>query len=483
MFHPLVDEFAHIDQLEIAHGVPTGTPILIGPDGSCDIRLCQFFLSPHFSRLRLSTKQSYAQDLRLWIEYLASRSKDWSQATADDVSAFWLWRSRSDLNEQAVSGSKANRELAAISLLYRWGSHNSRGHVAYNPVERESIHIDARGRSVQARSVRSKNVVRGRTKWLTPRSFRLWRDVGIDGYSIDGIRQDSFRGRTSLRNRALVELLYGSGLRITEASSLLLPELPTRGISGGFNEAPLAAAIAKGGRARRWYLLDDASSLVDSYIATARRAGVERARRRGIYDSLLTIEVSDIKITTHQVRYKYGGSWHDHDNVNIHQRQSMYVDTGQGREPLWLWLNEAGTPMVKDSWTDVLKTANNRVEEQFKQARVTGRVDRNAQSPRLSPHSLRHSFALFMLIALHKSIDDRNGTDNVTDYDAERYREAWEMVRDLLGHASITTTQEFYLAPLNGVRLRSLIDGPDLERALSGLSRIDSRVLDVEVAP
>ena len=88
-----------------------------------------------------------------------------------------------------------------------------------------------------------------------------------------------------------------------------------------------------------------------------------------------------------------------------------------------------------------------------------------------------------MLIALHKSIDDRNGTDNVTDYDAERYREAWEMVRDLLGHASITTTQEFYLAPLNGVRLRSLIDGPDLERALSGLSRIDSRVLDVEVAP
>lgn len=482
MFHPLADEYADINQLEIAHDIPLGTPVLVDPDGGCDIRLCKFFLSPHFARLRFSTKHSYALDLRLWIEYLDSRGRDWSQATPDDVSTFWLWRSRRDLNARAVGGSKANRELAAISLLYRWASHESRGHVGFNPVERESLRFDG-GRGAQARHVRSKNVVRERVKWVTPRTFRLWRDIGIEGYTIEGLRDEAFRGRTALRNRAMVESLYGSGLRITEASSLLLPELPARGMPGAFNEAHLSAAIAKGGKARMWYLLDYALVLVNSYVATSRRAAVERARRQGRYDNLLAIEVSEMRLTTHAIKYKFNGQWHDHHNIDIDRRTKMFVDNGDGPEPLWLWLNEAGIPMTKDSWTDVLAAANERVEKVLAEARRTGRIDRNTKAPRLSPHSLRHSFALFMLVALHRSIDERHGTDQVSHYDEERYRAAWDMVRDLLGHASITTTQETYLAPLNGVRLRALIEGPDLQRALRGLSQIDPRVADVEVVP
>lgn len=293
----------------------------------------------------------------------------------------------------------------------------------------------------------------------------------------------AFRGRTALRNRAMVESLYGSGLRITEASSLLLPELPARGMPGAFNEARLSAAIAKGGKARMWYLLDDALVLVNSYVATSRRAAVERARRQGRYDKLPAIEVSEMRLTTHAIKYKFNGQWHDHHNIDIDRRTKMFVDNGDGPEPLWLWLNEAGIPMTKDSWTDVLAAANERVEKVLARARRTGRIDRNTRAPRLSPHSLRHSFALFMLVALHRSIDERHGTDQVSHYDEERYRAAWDMVRDLLGHVSITTTQETYLAPLNGVRLRALIEGPDLQRALIGLSQIDPRVADVEVVP
>lgn len=482
MFHPLADEYADISGKETALGMPIGTPVLVGPDGACDVRLTKFFLSPHFGRLRASTKKSYAQDLRLWIEYLDSRGRDWSQATPDDVSTFWLWRSRRDLNENAVGGSKANRELAAISLLYRWASHASRAHVAFNPVEREALRLDARGSSSQAQPVRSKNVVRERVKWVTPRTFRLWRDIGLEGYAIDGLRDESFRGRTMSRNRAMVELLYGSGLRITEGSSLLVSELPSRTVPGVFNEAPLAKSIAKGGRARTWYLLDDASALVSGYVATSRRAAVERARRQGRYDGVLTLEVSEIRLTTHSIKYKFNDQWHSHDDVEIGERTRMFVATGDGPEPLWLWLNEAGLPMTKDSWTDVLKTANARVEAVFKQARRSGRIDRNVKAPRLSPHSLRHSFALFMLIALHRSIDDQNGAVQISGYDEERYRAAWDMVRDLLGHASVTTTQQTYLAPLNGVRLRALLDGQDMARALKGLAQLDPRVSDVEVS-
>jgi site-specific recombinase XerD len=480
MFHPVADEYAGIDDLERDFDVPAGTPVLIGPDGGCDIALSEFFRSPHFARLRLSSRKSYALDVRLWVEYLGSRAKTWREADPDDVARFWLWRSRSDLNPHAVGGSKANRELAAVSLLYGWASHPSRGHVPFNPIERQTLHLRDGG-VVDARVVRSTNVVRERVRWLTPRTFRLWRDVGVDGYTVGGLRDESFRGRTALRNKAMVELLYGSGLRVQEAGSLLITEVPPPGPAGAFNEAHLPAAIAKGARPRVFYVLDDALALVNSYIATGRRTAIERARKSGRYKDVLTVEVTDMRVTTAGVKFRYHDAWHHHDNIEIDVRRSMFITTEDGCEPLWLWLNEAGLPMLKDTWTDVFETANDRVSAIFDRARETGTIHRNVRAPRLSPHSLRHSFALFMLIALHRSIDARLRTDRRVDYDEERYRMAWEIVRDLLGHKSVTTTRERYLAPLNGVRLQSLVDGPDLQRALRGLAMLDSRVVDVEI--
>ena len=67
MFHPLLDEFSNLEELEAAHDIPPNTPILVSPEGECDVLLCKFFLSPHFARLRNSTKESYAKDLRLWM--------------------------------------------------------------------------------------------------------------------------------------------------------------------------------------------------------------------------------------------------------------------------------------------------------------------------------------------------------------------------------------------------------------------------------
>lgn len=478
--HSLAGEYADVDRLERDLDIPVGTPVLISPEGDCDVTLSEFFRSPHFNRLRPSSKKSYALDLRLWVEYLDSRAKGWRDAVPDDVNRFWLWRSRSDLNPCSVGGSKVNRELAAITLLYGWASHPSRGHVPFSPIERETRRMRDGG-VIDAPVVRSKNVVRERVKWLTPRTFRVWRNVGIEGYTVEGVRDESFRGRTELRNKAMVEFLYGSGLRVQEAGSLLITEVPPPGPAGAFNEGHLPASVAKGGRGRSFYVLDDALALVNSYIATSRRAAVERARRSGRYEDLLTVEVTDMQVTTAAVRFRFNGSWHHHDNIEINVRKSMFIDTECGREPLWLWLNEAGLPMPKGTWTDVFKAANNRVETMFNDARESGKINRNVLSPKISPHSLRHSFALFMLIALHRSIDTRLGADRNVGYDEERYRMAWEIVRDLLGHKSVATTQERYLAPLNGVRLQSLVGGSDLQRALHGLSMLDSRVVDIEV--
>lgn len=483
-FHPVLAELDDLGERERALGIGRDAPVLIASDGSCDPRLCEFLASPHFARLSSSTKKSYAADLRMWLEYLDTRGKSWSEASPQDVNTYWLWRSRSDLNEHSVSGSKANRELAAISLLYRWASHRTRGHIEFNPVERESLG-PARSGSGHRNGVpvRSRNVVAERVKWVTPRTFRLWRKVGIEGYTLDDLRGTSFKGRNALRNKAMMEMLFSSGLRITEGASLLTLELPSCDRHAvGLNEARLAAAIAKGRHPRTWYLFNDALAIVNSYMTTTRRVSVDRAKRHKRYENADRILVTDTRLTADGVKLKYSGRWRRPDDIDIADRRRLLLDTGDGPEPLWLWLSEAGMPLPVSAWTDVMSDANDRVFDAFKEIRPGGVVKPGSRAPRLSPHSLRHSFALYMLIALHRAIDVQNGSTGSTGYHEERYRMAWETVRDLLGHRHETTTRERYLAPLNGVRLRSLIGRGDLQRALSGLAGLDPRVLDVAQA-
>jgi site-specific recombinase XerD len=476
---PLLAGFVDLAERELATDIGRNVPILIDPVGRCDIRLSEFFRSPHFSRLSLSTRTSYASDIRMWLEYLASRGKTWSNASSADVDTYWLWRSRRDLNANAVSGSKINRELAAITLLYKWASHRTRAYVPFNPVEREFL-TSPRATRTKGTPVRSRNVVAERVKWVTPRTYRLWRSVGIEGYTLNSVRDLSFRGRNSLRNRAMMDLLFSSGLRITEGASLLTPELPASSPhAAGLNEAHLPAAIAKGGHPRVWYLFDDATSLVDSYVRTSRMASIIRAQRTGRYNDAARLMVTDIRIASDTIGLKYSGRWRSHDDIEIADRRCLFIDGENGPEPMWLWLSESGMPLPVAAWSDVMSDGNDRVHGAFQRARGNGHMDAKTRAPRLSPHSLRHSFALYMLIALHHAIDARDGRAPIGGYNEERYRMAWETVRDLLGHRHENTTRERYLAPLNGVRLRSLIGENDMQRALSGLALLDPRVLDI----
>jgi hypothetical protein len=59
MFHPLLDEFADIDEREKRAGVLPGTPILISPKGEIDQGLVRFFNSPHYGSLGASTRSDY----------------------------------------------------------------------------------------------------------------------------------------------------------------------------------------------------------------------------------------------------------------------------------------------------------------------------------------------------------------------------------------------------------------------------------------
>lgn len=51
-------------------------------------------------------------------------------------------------------------------------------------------------------------------KWFTPRTYRLWRDVGLRGYTVGGLPETGWRGRNDSRNTAFTDLLFESGPRL-----------------------------------------------------------------------------------------------------------------------------------------------------------------------------------------------------------------------------------------------------------------------------
>jgi len=159
----------------------------------------------------------------VFFDFLWQRGKDWDAATADDLLDFEDWRRRSPRNMARISGAKWNRELAALRRLYEWAARQ--GHVTASPVTVKTVR-DRHGDLVEVAQAWATDVRSSNVKWLTPRAFRLWRDVGLRGYTAEGRRDASWRGRHDERNAAFADLLFSSGLRRTEAGSLLTIELP-----------------------------------------------------------------------------------------------------------------------------------------------------------------------------------------------------------------------------------------------------------------
>jgi len=238
----LLDEWADIDARERALGIDEGTPILIDPACRVDPRLARFFRRSRFSFLAEGSRQSYVKDYRLFFTFLRRRGKYWDEADPDDLDDYEAWRRRSADNPRRIGGVKWARELAAFKLLYDWAI--TRGHVERSPVAMHTIRkrdgTTAEVPANQPTDVRASNV-----KWVTPRTYRLWRDVGLRGYDAGGLPDSSWRGRNDGRNAAFADLLFESGLRLREGGCLLALEVPDAMCGHVYYEGTVAAAVAK----------------------------------------------------------------------------------------------------------------------------------------------------------------------------------------------------------------------------------------------
>ncbi|MFE1407293.1 DUF1877 family protein [Streptomyces sp. NPDC058770] len=169
----------------------------------------------------------------------------------------------------------------------------------------------------------------------------------------------------------------------------------------------------------------------------------------------------------------------------------LFTEVPEDPEPLWLWLNEQGLPLVPHSWNGVFATANRRCRAELTPADASADPHR-VYAPYATPYSARNSFALFMLVVLNHVMDQRYGLSP-----AERrefrllYGDPWFLVQGLLGHATRQMTAERYLAPVRHLQMEALLsaasaplDGPvaGMDAVFARLAHEASGIQDIEAA-
>ncbi|QDO45840.1 integrase [Streptomyces sp. RLB3-17] len=420
--------WADLTERERALGLRERQPILVSPEGRVDPRLSECFRRSAFSAKAQGTQVTYAPLYRLFFTFLWQRGLNWDQATEDDVEDWEDWRRRRAENPVPVGGGTWAKELAALKLLYDIAA--KRGFVPANPVTLPP-----------PSDVKTSDV-----KWLSPRAFRLWRNVGLGGMLPSRLEDDRWRGRCAGRDTAYADLLYSSGLRRREGGTLLTFELPVLG-QRNYYAGKVGQAVAK--RAGyTFYVGHPALQRIEGYRVSTRALAVARAQARGVYERLPGLRVVREVTRAGRVRWTDRGGRAGESalgRLTAAERMRLFVDGEDGLEPAMLWLSETGLPLQYTSWTKVFERASDRCAALGFEVFAT-------------PKMLRHSMALRMLISLHNALDRRLGlTPAQRLHYEEVYGQVWLMVKDLLGHRSEQVTRDVYLEPVRGLQLESLL--------------------------
>jgi integrase/recombinase XerD len=277
-----------------------------------------------------NTLSSYRRDLRRYSKHLSDRGiHDLAKVGEDDVSEFLvaLRRGDPDSGRLALSAVSAARALIAVRGLHRFAAAEG------------LAELDV------ARAVRPPTPGR-----RLPKSLTIDEVLAL----LEGAGGDSpADGPLTLRNRALLELLYSTGSRISEAVGLDVDDIDT--------QARSVLLQGKGGKQRLVPVGRPAVQALDAYLVRGRP---ELARR--------------------------------------------------GRGTPAIFLNARGGRLSRQSAWQVLQNA----------------AERAAITSGVSPHMLRHSFATHLL---------EGGADV-------------RVVQELLGHASVTTTQIYTLVTVHALR-------------------------------
>jgi integrase/recombinase XerD len=283
--------------------------------------------------LAAHTLEAYRRDLQRYAQALAARGRtEITDVTTPDVAEYLAGLREGDERHQPLAASSAGRAVVVVRGLHAFAV--AEGIAGADP----------------ARAVRPP---------VPPR--RLPRAISIP--DVERLLQVAGGSPAQRRDRALLELLYGTGARISEAVGLDVDDLDLSGQPGADGMPAWVRLAGKGGRQRVVPVGSFARHALDAYLVRARPALAASAR------------------------------------------------TGQSCPAVFL--NARGGRLTRQGAWGVLKAA----------AARAGLTD-------LSPHMLRHSFATHLL-------------DGGADV---------RVVQELLGHASVSTTQVYTLVTVDKLR-------------------------------
>jgi integrase/recombinase XerD len=282
-----------------------------------------------------NTVAAYRRDLDRYADALAAEGRDdLAEVTERDIGAYLRGLRRGDADHPPLAAASAARAVSAVRGLHRFAA-------------REGLTADDPSRDVRP----------------PPAPRRLPKALGVDE-----VRRllEAARGEDplALRDTALLEFLYATGARISEAVGCSVDDLDLADGS--------ALLRGKGGRSRVVPVGGYARAAVEAYLVRARPA------------------------------------------LLGHRRAAPARPLAAGRDAHVLFRNGRGGPLTRQGAWSILRAAAVR-------ARLSGHV---------TPHSLRHSFATHLL-------------DGGADV---------RVVQELLGHASVTTTQVYTLVTVEKLR-------------------------------
>ncbi|RSN25867.1 site-specific tyrosine recombinase XerD [Amycolatopsis sp. WAC 04169] len=271
-----------------------------------------------------NTLDSYSRDLRRYTAYLGDADVEhFADVTSAHITSFGAALREGDEEHRPLAASSAARALVAVRGLHKFA------------------HADGITEHDPAREVRPPAAAK-----------RLPKALPV-GDVLKLLETPPPEGERPLRDRALLELLYSTGARISEAVGLDVVDI---------DDAERTVLLdGKGGKQRIVPIGRPALEAVHAYLVRARPA-----------------------LATH------------------------------GRGTPAMFLNARGSRLSRQSAWQVLK-------DTAESAGITAGV---------SPHTLRHSFATHLL---------EGGADV-------------RVVQELLGHASVTTTQVYTLVTVNTLR-------------------------------